>query len=279
MGTRTSENSLPQEPDESSHVEGLPPLLAELFVLGDREYRSRISAVTPDKISNEEFASAEAYVDALSGRVALAVVSVERPDEQLEWIVRQTLRASEHARIVLTASDGAALLRCEVPHDESFVLPEERDALEAAIKELYVRAYYSVTLDRYYKIGLAIKTHGEATDPGDRIDEETLGQWREKRMRLRSYLEQFRAFLGPDSFKAIASRGDRFDALVGSADREGNPSAIGLPDSCPDCRLDWTTWHGTQLGTGHEQIGANTWRCTRCGHTLADDDPENYRIG
>jgi len=30
---------------------------------------------------------------------------------------------------------------------------------------------------------------------------------------------------------------------------------------------------------GYEQIGANTWRCTRCGCVLADNDPDNYKIG
>jgi len=279
MGTKSSHESVSTDPEQHSTVEGLPPLLAEAFVLGGPECQSQVTAAIPEKMPNREFGTVDAYVDALSGQVALAVLSVALPDDRLERVIRETLRASEHARIVLVATDGAQLLRCDVPHDDAFVLPADGESFDAAIEQLYVQAYYSLILDRYYRIGLAIKNHDVTTGHGGESEDGKLEQWQAKRRRLRSYLDQFRQFLGPESFKAIATRGERFDDLVGSAGQRGNPAAIGLPESCPDCGLDWTTWHGSTLGTGHEQIGANTWRCTACGHTLADDDPENYRIG
>jgi hypothetical protein len=279
MGTRSSNEPLSSEPEQRSAVEGLPPLLAEAFVLGGRECQSQVAASIPGEMPDRQFDSVDAYVDALSGQVALAVLSVELPDDRLERVVRETLRASEHARIVLVATDGAELLRCEVPYDDAFVLPADRESFDVAIEKLYVQAYYSLILDRYYRIGLAINNHDTTAEQDGESEDGKLRQWQAKHRRLRSYLDRFRQFLGSESFRAIATRSERFDDLVGSAGQQGNPSAIGLPESCPDCGLDWTTWHDSKLGTGHEQIGANTWRCTRCGHTLADDDPKNYRIG
>lgn len=271
-----SEESLKSGP-ESDAVGESPPLRAEVFILSDRECRSQITPLVPDELTVREFDCVAEFAEQASGNVALALISAERSDDRVDRAVRATLSASQHARIVLIAADGQTLLQNEVPHDDAFVLQKERDGLQTAIRHLYIRAYYSVTLDRYYKICLAIENHER--HPREKRDNEQMQELRKTRSRVYGYLRRYRGFLDTEDFTAIATREDRFDDLIDSSRRQGNPSAVGLSDTCPDCGLDWTTWHGSRLKAGYERIGANTYRCTGCGHTLADNDPDNYRVG
>lgn len=274
MGAKPTDGS-PDDGGGTDLVSDALSLRAKVFVLGDEWIRTRVRPLVPDRVTTEEFVDADGLVGSLSGRVALVLVSAERPDDSIERIVRETLSTSQHARLLLVASDGLDLLQCEVPRDDGFVLPGQRDDLRRSIKRLYVRAYYSVAIERYYSTCLAIENHKRDPDhDADRLAELYAG-----RRRIRAYLGTFRQFLTTEDFEAIATREERFEDLVDSSGRRGNPSALGLPESCPDCGLDWTTWHGSRYETGYEMIGAHTYQCTRCGHTLADGDPDNYRIG
>lgn len=275
MGVRTSKERQTSESDGDVIPEA-PPLSADVFVFANERCRAQITPLVPDEITVREFESADKLVEAASGNLALTLVSAHQPEPRIEQVVRETLCASQHARVGLVAGDGAPILRCDVPHDDSFVLSQERDTLQTAIRHLYIRAYYSVTLDRYYKISISIENN-ERT-PGEN-DAEQLQKLSESRDRVFGYLRLFRNFLNTDDFADIATREDRFDVLVDAPRRRGNPDVVGLPDSCPDCNLDWTDWHGPRLEKGYERIGANTYRCTACGHTLADNDPDNYRVG
>ena len=95
---------------------------------------------------------------------------------------------------------------------------------------------------------------------------------------MRSYLRQFRAELDPDDLKAMENRGDRLERLSAASKSGPDPSLVGLPDSCPDCGLDWSVWHGPRLRNGYQKIGAHSWRCTQCGTVLSNAGPDNYRI-
>lgn len=278
MGVKSTDEAVSIEPPERSDAKPSPTFSAEVFLLADRDRRSQIDALIPDKLPVRGFGTVESMVEALTGSVALVVVSARLRDRKLEWVVRRTLGTSEHARVVLVAADGTDLLDREVPYDDDFVVPDERDALESAIKHLYVRAYYSATIERYYDVSLSISNYSvrQGIDDGDR---ETLRRLKGNRSRLRSYIEQFREFLDPEDFEEMMQREHRFHDLGESANRDSDPGVFGLPDSCPDCGLDWTTWHDNKRGAGYAQIGASTWRCTRCGHVLADNDPDNYRVG
>lgn len=260
--------------DETVPIHSLT-LRAEVILLADRGQRSAVAPLVPDQLPVQWFRTVDAFLLEVSSNVAVVLVSTQFDDEQIATVVKRTLSTSEHARIALVAADAAELLRCEVPHDESFVLPDEQDSLAEAIKRLYVRAYYSVTTERYYKLSLAIKN--SEMQPGDGNDGK-LEQVKRTHERTKQYLQYFRHFLDQDDFDAMKTREHRYHELLDSKDGV-DPSAFNLPDSCPDCTLDWTTWHGPRLRIGYEQIGANTWRCTRCSHLIADNDPEEYKIG
>lgn len=113
-----------------------------------------------------------------------------------------------------------------MPHDDEFVLPEERDSLQRALKHLYIRAYYSVTIERYYRVCLSIENYERA---GGTVEEESVEKLYTARRRVHSYLRQFRAFLDTEDFGAIATREDRYNELIETGHRGGNPTAAGLP--------------------------------------------------
>lgn len=247
---------------------------ADIAILADQERWDQFESYIPNELPVERYQSVDTLCEELSSNVAVVLVSAQYPDDGIERIVRYTLTESEHARIALLATDGKDLLQCDVPHDKSFVLPEDHDALQSTVKHLYIRAYYCVTTDRYYKLSLAIKNNETKSDaPTEKLD-----RLRESRQRIESYLELFRKYLDPADFEAMKTRDHRYHELLESK-ATADPSSFNLPDLCPDCELDWTTWHGPRLRIGYEQIGANTWQCTRCGHIMADNDPENYKIG
>lgn len=251
-------------------------LRAEIAVLAAEKQWSRLETHVPDELPVERFSAVDTYRSNVSGNLAVAIVSAELSDEKIETVVRKTLAESEHARIALLATEHETLLRCEVPHDDTFVFSDGTDEFATIIKHLYVRAYYCVTADRYYKLSLAIKNH--ETKPSDSTNSEKVNQLKKSRRRTEAYLEQFQYFLHENDFNDIKTRDHRYANLTDS-ESTVDPSDFNLPRACPSCGLDWTGWHGPHLRIGYEQIGADTWRCTDCGHITADNDPDNYRIG
>lgn len=247
-------------------------LQAETFVLAETCWWDELEPMLPTEVSARHFTSPATYLEELSGNVAVALVSATVSAETRERVVRETYSRSRPTRIVFLATDGADLLACEAPYDRGFVFPDERDEFESAFKRLYVRAYYVVALERFYEIGLSIRNR----ELGD--DEDELETLRRARRRVRSYLLQFRAYLDPEDFEAIENRDDRLGGMLETVAGSSDPTSLGLPATCPDCGLDWTSWHGPRRRDGYERIGASTWRCTGCGHVVANPDPDNYRV-
>ena len=250
-----------------------PTMRAEVILLATRDWCSTVEATTPAEMTVRRFETLDQFCEGVSGNVAVTLVSAAQSDDDIETAIRRTVHSSEHARTGLLATDGSQLLQCDVPRDEGFVFPEERERFERLIKHLYIRAYYSVAIARYYRIGVSIRNQKLRDDADEDI--ETLEQSRD---RIYAYFKQFRRFLDPEDFEAMSSRDERMQALFESTEASTDPSLAGLPERCPDCTLDWTTGHGSRLRSGYERIGASTWRCCRCGHVIADTDPDNYRV-
>lgn len=256
-----------------------PQLNAEIFVMTETDWWPKITEAIPDELPVRTFRSIAAGISALSDNIALVIISASVPDEQLRRLIRQTLVKSGHARIVLLASEHVRLLQSEVARDEDFVFPEELEDLEMGIKKQYVQSYYEVTLDRYYKVCLAISNYEQAAEKDAADDDVDLEQLEARQHQLRSSLDRFRRYLNQDDYDDIVSRKHRYTDLTDRRSRSSTPSTYGLPDSCPDCGLDWTTWHDGSKRYGYEMTGAQTWRCTDCGHIIAENDPDNYRVG
>lgn len=255
-----------------------PSLRAEIFLLSKQGWPDAVELSVPDQLTTRRYTAYEAFLDDLSGKVALTVLDPRLPDEKLRECVVRAIQESPHVRIAFVATDGAQLLGCEAPHDDAFVLPEEREALESTIKRLYVRAYYSATLERYYKVCFSLRDREIRLSTEDADGDEELKRLRNAQSVLRSHLRAFRQELRPEDIEAMANREQRLERLAEHSKNDSSPEAVGLPETCPGCGLDWTAWHGTRLRNGYERIGANTWRCANCGIIMADNDPENYRL-
>jgi len=255
-----------------------PSLHAEIILFSDKEWIVTAESSISDRITTRTCSSYEQFLSDLSGKVAVAVFDATLAEEKLREAVARTVNESAHARIALVATDGAQLLRCEVPHDEAFVFPEETDEFDSLIKRLYVRSYYSATTGRYYKVQFSIRNREIQLSDDERAADERIQRLRKSAEVLQSHLKLFRNVLKPEDFEAMEDRSDRLENLATESKNSSSPEAVGLPESCPKCELDWTSWHGSRLRNGYERIGANTWRCTGCGTIMADNDPDNYKL-
>lgn len=250
---------------------------ADVLILTKGVRPAPLDSLLPSELPVHYCDTVAEFRDRFSGNIGLVLLPAHLPDEQLEQLVRETLMHSHAARVVFIATDGRHLLRCEVPHDTSFVLPDEADDLHTAIKHLYVRAYYDVMSERYYKVSLSVENlrHGDADDNG----KESIDDLERQRKQLKSYLVAFQQFLTAEDLNELMRRDQRYNTLFKTSWKDVDPSSFGLPDACPSCNLDWATWHDSRLQNGYTQIGAKTWRCLNCGEILAENDPDNYRIG
>lgn len=255
-----------------------PTLHGEVFVLASESFGAKIRAALTADLTVRTFTNPGECSEALSGNVALVILSAALSEDLMDRMVREAIVASPHARLCLVASDGAQLLRTEVPHDEAAVAPMSKDEFTDLVKRLYVRAYYDATITRFYKIAFSIKnlTVGPGAENAD-VDER-VPKLESSRDLLQGYLTQFRNYLEPEDLTALKNRDEQLEELAKSSKRGVSPAELGLPDKCPDCALSWTEWHGRGRRDGYEKIGANTWRCTGCGHILADTDQNNYRV-
>lgn len=251
-----------------------PPLRAPIAVLASQRCREKVQDVAPGQFTVESFTDPSAFEAAQSGKVAVALLARDYPADRLESVVKRTISASPHARIALL---GAMRPGDEtVPRDAEFVPPIDRDHFVTHLKQLYIRAHYAATLERYYTVSVKIR-NAELADEGA-VGDEHVPRLREVRDRSRRYLRQFRAYLDEESLSALKSRTERLEALVADAKQGPDPTAHGLPDSCPECDLDWTEWHGRGLENGFQKLGANTWQCRNCGETIADASPSDYQV-
>lgn len=270
---------LPPAPDREASSDRAadrqkPPLRASVAALASERCRKRIHDAAPDRITVESFTDPSAFEGALTGNVAVALLARDYPADRLETVVKRTITASQHARIALLGTKRQA--DETVPCDAEFVPPIDRDDFVARLKQLYIRAHYAATLERYYTVSVKIRNAELAGD--DAVGEEHVDRLREVRDRSRRYLRQFRAYLGEESLSALKSRTDRLEALVSDARQAPDPAKHGLPESCPECSLDWTEWHGRGLENGFQKLGANTWQCRKCGETIADASPSDYQV-
>lgn len=268
-------------PDEESRAEVRPDLRARVLVLADEGCGEEITAAMPERIPVEAYTTPSSFEAALSEQVAVTVLSLAVDEERLSKLVARTIATSPSARICLSASSEAELDATVVPHDEAVVRPVDRESFTELVTRLYVRAYYVVTMERYFKIAVSLRNsefrHRKADEPDDELTGR-LERLERARERTGEYLSFFRRHLDRDDITAIKSRPDRLEALVTSSKRGPDPSDVGLPETCPGCGLDWTAWHGPGLRDGYQRLGANTWECTKCGHVIADTDPQGYYV-
>lgn len=242
----------------------------------DGERRASLEAAAPGEVDVTVAATPASFVDGLSGNVAVAVLSTGVDDEALVGLVRETLRVSEHAQIVLVESDGDHTDEA-VPRDGTVHTPFG-EAFAPYLKRMYVRAYYAASLQRLFSLNIAvINQRSVVREDGEEARAE-LERLEESVELVEEYLELFRQYLQPEDWYELTDREETFRPLFRRGVSRFDPRIWGLPRRCPDCDLAWTVHHGGRLGEGYERIGANTWRCTRCSSVIANPDPETKRV-
>jgi len=238
-----------------------------------------IASHVPEALSLQAFTDEAAFQESVSGNFAVGILSTHFGEETLETVMRRTIAESPPARLLVVGTDGGDLLRSGLPSDEEAVLPADEDEFPTLVKRLYLRAYLSATIERYYKVAIAIRNREIQLATSKVESDDRLTRLRKSREQLQSYVDRFRQALAPADIRAMKTRDERLAELAKGAKNGPDPTVIGLPKACPGCRLDWTSWHGKRLANGFTSIGASTWQCTRCGKILSDEDPNNYQIG
>lgn len=237
--------------------------------LADR--RRRIAALRA-KPPLRTFADADAFDRSVSATVAVAVFSLAVPADRIRPSIVRTLSASPHAHVVLLATEGDEWTDVALPRDRLVEPP--LDGFPDLLTRMYLRAYYSAALERFYSLNLAT-IEGRRRRGADADEVAALEATTE---RVKAYLQRIRAHLRPEDLYELANREVAYRSLTDPPTGGSDPRLWGLPRSCPKCDLDWTAYHGPKLGTGYERIGAHTWRCARCSHVIVNPDPEHKRI-
>lgn len=218
------------------------------------------------------------FSDALSGNIAVVLLSMALSDDRLLKSASRTVQATSYTRIGLLAGHEENGKDVRGPHDEIFHQSSDRKTFQNRIKRLYVRAYYDATLQRYYTVNLAAQNRKLGLDEETAADDDQLQKLTDSVELLESHLERFRQYLQPGDIEAILTRSERIESMLTDVKKDHDPTVRGLPRGCPNCGLAWDEWHGPRLEAGYEKIGADTWRCTRCSNVIAGDDPDNYRV-
>lgn len=255
-----------------------PPTLQATVscLVPDGERRATLAEAAPSDVDVRVEAHPASFVEDLSGNVAVALLSTDVDDEALVGLVRETLRASEHAQVVLLESAGE-VADDAVPRDGTYRTPFGDD-FESFLKRMYVRAYYAASLQRLFSLNIAVINQRSVVREGDGDAKAELARLEEAVRLVEEYLELFRRYLQPEDWYELAGREETFRPLFRRGVSRFDPRIWGLPKRCPDCGLEWTVHHGGRLGEGYERIGANTWRCTRCSSVIANPDPEKKRV-
>lgn len=261
-------------------AERAPELRADIFVLApDQTRRKSVVATLPDVISVQAFSELDPFTQALTGSVAVVLLSTNQSDQHLQAAGQRTVQKTNYARIGLLTSDRERIKETSVPFDEIFYKNTDKQIFQDRVKRLYVRAYYEAALQRYFKISVSIQNRrGMLND--QRVESDERLQKMETSLELmKSHLQRFRQYLQPGDLEEIKTRRGSIEQMLSELDEDHDPTAIDHPPRCPNCGLAWDEWHGHDLESGREKIGADTWRCTRCGTVIGGNEPGNYRIG
>lgn len=274
----SDEELVREAPSELPPNRAAPALNADVFLLAERSCWSPVRSVVPDELTLRTFEEVDDFQSALSGNIALVLLSLSYDEDILEESIKEVITASPNARIAVIAAEFGDLYHTDLPYDEGVVRPVDREEFDRLVKRLYIRAYYAVTLQRFYKVSITVRNRELRNRAEDSSDDERLERLKTVRVLLQRYLQTFVRHLDSEDFEAMRNREDRLEQFVTAAKSGPDPSALGLPKACPDCDLAWDTWHGRRLQNGYERLGADVWQCTGCGSVLSNPDPTNFHV-
>ncbi|QGN07663.1 hypothetical protein Hrd1104_10390 [Halorhabdus sp. CBA1104] len=267
------------EATAGDEIEGrAPELRAEIFLFArDRARKRSIQEAIPEAISVRTYEDADTLTEGLAGNVAVVLLSMGLPETELLTASLSTVQETKYARIGLLTGDRDRIREKPIPHDEIFYKSADRKTFQNRLKRLYIRAYYETALQRYYS--LCIARQNRLAKLEEEHDDERLRKLTASRDLMESHLTYFNQYLQPGDLDNIRDRREEMKRMINDVREDNDPTMSGLPKQCPDCSLSWGTWHGPDLESGYEKVGANAWRCSGCGTVIGGNDPDNYWIG
>ena len=228
----------------------------------------------PSGIECQCFTDPGSVADAISSSVAVIIVSLDYDAAVYRELVQETLTTSSHIQIALLAREDHDIPK-QIPNDEVFTPPFDPESVKEAIARLYIRAYYSSTLEAFYELNIKVTSYRMQLKNGVADDTERLERLEKATDVLESHVKQFRDYLRPEDVRELWARNNGLREFLQQSAARFDPAVLGLPSACPECGLDWTVQYGSKLGNGFERIAANTWRCTRCSHVIANPGAAN----
>ncbi|MFB6267702.1 MAG: hypothetical protein ABEI31_08590 [Halodesulfurarchaeum sp.] len=248
-----------------------------MLIVDGGERGEQLAAWLRDRFAVQLESTVEDGLAAVTPRVAVCLIDAGFPTEDLADLVGAIGSRSPHAQVALVADDASTLIDRDVPHDDWLAAPLDRGELIQTVATLLRRAIYDATLARYFQQTLAAAALGVKVRSGESEEESRLETVESDIDRLRARLDELGAKLDGDDVAALTRR---YQVTSNEETFRPEPSAsprrFGLPESCPGCDMQWGVWYGPQLGAGYERIAAFVWRCTDCGHVIANPDP-NFR--
>lgn len=245
-----------------------PTFRAQIVLLAPQvTWKSIVHDVVPNRIDVIVVETVDEYAEELSGNVAVSLLPATLPRERLRGLARYSLQRSPHIQLIAYGENVSEGEKEKLPVDDYYSRDSDRD-LKAVLKRMYFRAYYSATLARIYQINITLVSRKHATPTAETGDDPEPKKLEDAAELLQSYLTRFRSHLDQRDIEDLRGRNTFVREVNGTSKSRFDPAVWNLPRSCPNCDLDWTVYHGPRLGQGYENIGANTWRCTRCSEVI-----------
>ena len=243
-----------------------PNLNAEVCgLVADQPEKARVRNLIPSGIDRTIVSNLESFEVQLSKNSAVVVLSLTFDEAEIRRLIHRALTTSKHIQIALFGRQEATAET--LPHDAHFHPPFDVNAGQQRMARLYIRAYFSSTLEAFYQLNIQALNH-EMRDPGRAEEGARLERIEKSRALLRRHLGEFTSYLDADDIQDLSlSQGDVAESTTALESRF-DPRTLGLPPACPECDLTFEEYHGEDLGDGYEKIAAKTYRCTRCSHVI-----------
>lgn len=255
-----------------------PNLRANIIgLVGQQSQRERFHDLIPGGIECQCFTTPDTFAEAISRSVAVIVLSLDFDESVYRGLIQQTLSTSSHIQIALLATENHRATE-PIPNDEVFTPPFDPESVKRDVARLYIRAYYSSTLEAFYGLNIEATTYRMQLEHGAGGDPEQLERLETAANVLESHLKQFRDHLTTEDVRELSARDEGIREFLQTPSARFDPAALGLPSACPECGLNWTENDGSQFGDGFERIAANTWRCTRCSHVISNPGSSNQYV-
>lgn len=250
---------------------------ATVLVLIPRSKRQSIKSNIPSGLNHTFVHSIHGFRERLSEEVAVTLLPSSGSDDSRRNLIRSVMAQSPHTHIGMFIPTNSLAGTESLPADVTFEWPLD-DSFGQQLIRLYLRAYYSATLERYFELNISIQNHQLQTRESRKSSGDDLRRLERSAARTKSLLDHIRSRLTEEDLQGLLTRPDTFRKALEPPNPTVDPSIDDLPDHCPDCTQPWGDWDDARNGFGYRQIAARVWRCQSCGYVVANPSPDGYHV-